>query len=40
MGVPFGEKQLLMLIVGFLMVGVGLVVYRIAMLNRSQGLEH
>jgi MFS family permease len=40
MGVPFGEKQLLMLIVGFLMVGVGLVVYRVAMLNRSQGLEH
>ncbi len=40
LGVPFGEKQLLMLIVGVLMVGVGVVILRIANINKSQGLEH
>lgn len=40
LGVPFGEKQLLMLIVGFLMVGVGLAILQIARVNKRQGLEH
>lgn len=40
LGVPFGEKQLLMLIVGTLMVGVGLTILRIARVNKRQGLEH
>lgn len=40
LGIPFGEKQLLMLIVGVLVFIVGLVVLRIAAINQSQGLEH
>ncbi|MDI9519696.1 MAG: MFS transporter [Bacillota bacterium] len=40
LGVPFGEKQLLMLVVGALMVGVGFVILRIARVNKLQGLEH
>lgn len=38
-GVPFGEKQLLMLIVGFLMIGVGLGILAIWHKNKKQGLE-
>jgi MFS family permease len=37
--VPFGEKQLLMLIVGFLMIGVGLGILAIWHKNKQQGLE-
>ncbi len=40
LGVPFGEKQLMMLIVGVLVSIVGVVVLRIAALNKKQGLEH
>lgn len=40
LGVPFGEKQLLMLIVGVLMALAGLVILRVAGVNRRQGLEH
>ncbi|NLE69597.1 MAG: hypothetical protein GX611_05340, partial [Clostridiales bacterium] len=40
LGVPFGEKQLLMLIVGALMVGVGLAIGAIAKKNIKEGLEH
>lgn len=40
LGVQFGEKQLLILIVGILMAGVGLAVWRIAAINKRQGLEH
>lgn len=40
LGVPFGEKQTLMLLVGLLMVGVGVVILRVARLNQKQGLEH
>ncbi len=40
LGVPFGEKQLLMLIVGTLMVGVGLGIRAIARKNKTQGVEH
>lgn len=40
LGILFGEKQLLMLIVGGLMLGVGLMVLRLAALNKKQGLEH
>ncbi|HHT08529.1 MAG TPA: MFS transporter [Clostridiales bacterium] len=39
-GVPFGEKQLLMMIVGVLMLGVGLGIRAIARANIKQGLEH
>ncbi len=38
-GVPFGEKQLLMLIVGFLMLGVGLGIFAVYRRNKKQGLE-
>ncbi|HSK69031.1 MAG TPA: MFS transporter [Candidatus Limnocylindria bacterium] len=40
LGVPFGEKQLLMLIVGFLMAGVGFAILRVAKTNIRKGLEH
>ncbi len=40
LGVPFGEKQTLMLVVGTLMLGVGLMILRVARVNRRQGLEH
>lgn len=40
LGIPFGEKQLLMLVVSLLMVGVGLAVRAIWKKNSSQGLEH
>ena len=40
LGVPFGDKQLLMLIVGVLMAGVGLAIGAIARKNKKEGLEH
>ncbi len=40
LGVSFGEKQLLMLIVGVLMVGVGLGIRIIAAKNKAEGVEH
>lgn len=39
-GVPFGEKQLLMLLVGVLMLGAGFAVRFIWRINVQQGLEH
>ncbi len=38
-GVAFGEKQLLMLIVGFLMIGVGIGILSVYHKNKKQGLE-
>lgn len=40
LGVPFGEKQLLVLLVGFMVAATGLMVLRIEKINRQQGLEH
>lgn len=40
LGVPFGEKQTLMLVVGSLLFLVGLAVLHLARLNNKQGLEH
>lgn len=39
-GVPFGEKQLLMLIIGFLMLGGGIVIHYLYKLNKSQGYQY
>lgn len=39
-GVPFGEKQLLMMVVGVLMLGTGLGIRAIARANIKQELEH
>ena len=40
LGITIGEKQLLMLVVGLLMVGVGLSIRLIARKNIKEGLEH
>lgn len=39
-GVPFGEKQLLMLIIGFLMLGGAMIIHHVYRLNKTQGYQY